>query len=76
VAAPEELRATELHPLRSPLPSLNATSPDGVPEAEETVAVNVTLWPADTGLGETETVVVVAVVLELIIKVTPPPEEA
>jgi hypothetical protein len=61
VAAPEELSATELHPLRSPLPSLNATSPVGVPDAEETVAVNVSVLPACIGLADTAIVVVVAV---------------
>ena len=52
MATPEELSATELHPLRLPLPSLNATSPDGVPDAEDTVAVNVSVWPACIELAE------------------------
>ena len=42
-------------------PSLKATGPVGMPEAAETVAVNVTACPALDGLGEDESAVVVGV---------------
>lgn len=44
-------------------PSMNVTSPPGVPLPEVTVAVNVTDWPAADGLGvEVSTVAVDAAV--------------
>jgi hypothetical protein len=73
VATPEELRIAELHPERSPLPSLNATFPVGVPDTEETVAVNVSVWPACIGLADTAIVIVVAVLGgDSIVKVVDP----
>ncbi len=40
------------------------TDPPGEVPPPETVAVRVTLWPNAAGLGETDTVVVVAVLLD------------
>ena len=42
-------------------PPLKATVPVGVPDAEDTVAVNVSVWPGDVGLGDTFSDVDVAV---------------
>jgi hypothetical protein len=74
VATPEELSATELHPGRSLLlpPPLKATVPVGVPDAEDTVAVNVSVWPGDVGLGDTFSDVDVAACADVISRVTVP----
>ncbi len=42
------------------VPSLNVTDPVGTPTLEETVAVNVTVWPDRDGLSDEVTPVLVA----------------
>ena len=51
------------HVVRGDPPSKNATFPVGVPEAELTVAVYVTVWPTTEGLAFEVTVVSVTLTL-------------
>ena len=51
--------ATQFAEARAVAPSLNRTLPVGVPEAEVTVAVNVTICPKSDGFADDATVVVV-----------------
>ena len=70
--ATPELSETDPHPGRLPLLPKKATVPDGVPDAEDTVAVNVSVWPAETGLGDAVSDVDVAACADVISRVTLP----
>ena len=71
VATPE-LSETDPHPGRLPLLPKKATVPVGVPDALWTDAANVTLWPAETGLGDAVSDVDVAACADVISRVTVP----
>ncbi len=60
VATPEPFRVPVP---RVAAPSLNVTVPVGVPPAELTVAVNVTIWPKTEGWADEVSAVVVVAVL-------------